>query len=57
VYEFLDASENIGQHFRPGGHGMTGEDWNALLDFADKYLLGKEGDRRFDILPSEDKMP
>ena len=29
---------NYGQH----GHAFTPEDWSAMIDFADKYLLGKE---------------
>jgi hypothetical protein len=51
VYEFLGADENLGVHFRPGGHGMTSEDWSAILDFADQYLLNRGGTRRFDVLP------
>jgi hypothetical protein len=54
VYEFLKAGENLGLNFRSGGHGMTSEDWSALLDFADQKLLKKEGTRRFDIVPVTD---
>jgi hypothetical protein len=56
VYEFLKAGENLGLNFRPGGHGMTGEDWSALLDFADQKLLKKAGTRRFDSLPPADQL-
>jgi hypothetical protein len=56
VYEFLKADENLGVHFRPGGHGMTTEDWSALLDFADQKLLNKEGKRAFDVLPPADQL-
>lgn len=57
VYEFLDAPDHLGQHFRPGGHGATEEDWTAIFDFADLYLLGKAGERRFDVLPPDDQLP
>lgn len=57
VYEFLDAGENLGLNFRSGGHGMTSEDWSALLDFADQNLLKKGGTRKFDVLPPADKLP
>lgn len=57
VYALLGADENLGVHFREGGHGMTAEDWTALLDFSDQYLLGQGGSRRFDVLPSADKLP
>jgi hypothetical protein len=56
VYEFLKAGENLGLSFRSGGHGMTSEDWSALLDFADQKLLKKEGTRRFDVVPPADKL-
>lgn len=57
VYDLLDAPQNVGLHFRPGGHGMNSEDWSAVLDFSDQYLLGKAGSRRFDELPPADQTP
>lgn len=57
VYEFLDAEQNLGVNFRAGGHGMTAEDWSAVLDFADQYLLKKGGTRKFDVLPPADQTP
>ncbi len=56
VYEFLQAEDNLGVQFRPGGHGMTMEDWTAILDFADQKLIKKPGTRRFDLLPSSDQL-
>ncbi|KNY28790.1 alpha/beta hydrolase family protein [Pseudobacteroides cellulosolvens] len=43
-------------HFRPGGHGITSEDWSAILNFADQKLLNKNGTRRFDILPPDSQL-
>jgi len=57
VYDFLGASDALGMSFREGTHGMTADDWSALLDFADQYLLEKGGSRRFDELPPADKTP
>jgi hypothetical protein len=56
VYEFLKAGDNLGLNFRPGGHGMTAEDWSALLDFSDQKLLKKGGTRKFDALPPPDQL-
>ncbi len=41
VYELLGARESIGWSFREGGHGHTGEDFDALLDFVDARFRGK----------------
>lgn len=57
VYEFLEAADHLGVNFRPGGHGMTSEDWSAILDFADQYLMKQGGSRRFDVLPPASQMP
>lgn len=57
VYEFLNVDKNIGVHFRPGGHGITSEDWSAILDFADQYLMKKGGSREFDVLPPPHLLP
>ncbi len=56
TYSFLGVEENLGASFRPGGHGMTAEDWSALLDFADQKLLNKGGSRKFDGLPPADEL-
>ena len=41
VYAFLGAPEQIGNHYRPGGHEHNVEDWEALLDFADFQFFGR----------------
>lgn len=40
VFDFLDAPENNTIHYRSGGHGFLKEDFNSILGFADKILLG-----------------
>ncbi|MEI9950104.1 MAG: hypothetical protein WDO74_14310 [Pseudomonadota bacterium] len=57
VYQLLGAEPNLGLHFRAGSHGMTAEDWSALLDFADQYLLQKGGTKKFDVIPPADQTP
>jgi hypothetical protein len=32
---------DLGFHYHTGGHTITASDWNAFLDFADKYLKPK----------------
>ena len=39
----------LGHH----SHGMVQGDWDGMLSFADKHLLGKPIDRRFDQFPAE----
>jgi len=48
VFEWLDAGDRIGLHWRDGKHAQNKEDWTALLDFADKHFFDKKTNRRFD---------
>jgi hypothetical protein len=57
VYKLLGVNENLGMNFREGKHGMTLEDWDALLNFADQKLLGKPGKRIFNEIPPAEKTP
>lgn len=57
VYDLLGVPEHLGVHWGPGRHGATEEDWNAIFDFADQYLLGKPGTRRFDVIPPAEALP
>jgi endo-1,4-beta-xylanase len=50
VFGWLGASQKTGIHFRPGPHDQNHEDWQALIDFADRVLLGKTVNHRFDSL-------
>ena len=56
VYKFLNAEDNLGINYRPGTHAFTPDDWQAVLDFADSRLLGKQVSRRFDQLPPDDQL-
>ncbi|HEX2971675.1 MAG TPA: hypothetical protein VHP11_05050, partial [Tepidisphaeraceae bacterium] len=51
VFDFLGASDRIGIYYRPGKHEQNEADWTVLLDFADRVMLGKTVDRKFDQLP------
>jgi hypothetical protein len=52
AYAFFHASDKLGVSFANRPHGMVQGDWDALLAFADKFLLGKPLDRRFDQYPA-----
>lgn len=54
VYDWLGVGDNIGLHWRPGGHAQNEEDWRALLDFADQYFFEKKVEREFNVLPYPD---
>jgi len=51
VFELLGVGEKAGIHFRKGGHEQNKEDWDALLDFADKILFKKIVKRNFESNP------
>jgi hypothetical protein len=53
VFELLGVPERLGVSWADRPHGMVQGDWDALLAFADKFLLGKQVDRRFDEFPAE----
>ena len=51
AYAFFHASDKLGVSWANRPHGMVQGDWDALLAFADKFLLGKPVDRTFDSYP------
>lgn len=51
AYDFLHASDKIGISFADRPHGMVQGDWDALLAFGDKYLMGKPTTLTFDKYP------
>jgi hypothetical protein len=56
VYEFLGVPDNLGVHFRPGGHAFTEDDWEAILDFADQRLRGFAAAESFDRFPPPEQL-
>ena len=52
VFDWLEAGENQGLHWRPGGHMQGLEDWLALLDFCDRYYFGKKSSRDLAEMPN-----
>ena len=51
AYEFLNVGDRLGVSWADRPHGMVKGDWDAMLDLADKFLLGKQVDRKFDEFP------
>ena len=53
AYALFNATDRLGINWTDRPHGMVKGDWDAMLDFADKFLLGKQVDRTFDQFPPE----
>jgi hypothetical protein len=45
------ATNRLGVNWADRPHGMVQGDWESLLSFADKFLLGKQVDQSFDHFP------
>jgi hypothetical protein len=52
AYDFFHDPDRIGINFADRPHGMVQGDWDALLAFADKFLLDKPTVRTFDRYPA-----
>jgi hypothetical protein len=52
VFEFLHAGDKLGVSWADRPHGMVQGDWDAMLAFADKFLLDKPVTRSFDQFPA-----
>ena len=48
AYAFLGVPDRLGVNYAQRGHAFTEEDWNAMLDFADKHLRAMKLDQTFD---------
>ena len=53
AFAFLHAEDKLGVSFADRPHGMVQGDWDAMLAFADKFLLGKKVERSFGVFPPE----
>ena len=51
AYALFGKTDQLGVSWADRPHGMVAGDWDALLAFADKFLLGKKIDRQFDQFP------
>ncbi len=56
AYALLGAQDRLGVNYANHGHAFTAEDWTAMMDFFDKYLLGKSIDRTFGRFPTEQEL-
>ncbi len=52
AYAFFHDADRLGISFADRPHGMVQGDWDALLAFGDKFLLGKPTTRTFDQYPA-----
>ena len=56
AYAFLGAVDKLGVYWADRPHGFGETDWDGLLAFADKHLLGKSVSRAFDLFPATDEV-
>lgn len=53
AFDLLKVPDRIGINWAERPHGIVQGDWDAMLKFADKHLLGKTVDRTFDQFPAK----
>ncbi len=51
AFEFLHVSNRLGVNWADRPHALVEDDWDAMLAFADKFLLGKPVTRTFAQFP------
>lgn len=51
AYALLGAPSKLAVHYAGHRHGLTADDWAALLDFSDSVLFGKAVGRAFNNYP------
>lgn len=56
IYKFLGVPENIGIHFREGGHALQPSDWDVVLDFSDYFFFKKNPPEGLNVLPFKDTL-
>ena len=52
-YALFGATDKLGVYWSDRPHGFGETDWDGLLSFADKHLLGKRVSRAFDLFPAD----
>ncbi len=55
AYALLNAQDKLGVHYSHHAHAFTGEDWTALMDFADQNLRGMTSSKSFDHFLTPDQ--
>jgi hypothetical protein len=53
AYALFGAKDKLGMYWSNRPHGFGANDWEGLLAFADKHLLGKNVPQAFDLLPAD----
>jgi hypothetical protein len=56
AYALFGAEDRLGVNYANHGHAFTAEDWTAIMDFFDKYALGKKVDHTFNRFPTEKEL-
>ncbi len=56
AYALFGATDHLGVNYANHGHAFTADDWTAMMDFFDKYLMGKPVERTFSHFPTEKEL-
>ena len=57
AYKLLGVPDKLGVSWATRPHGSVQGDWDALINFADKHLLGQKSEWAFDKFPEEPAAP
>jgi hypothetical protein len=57
AYALFNATDRLGVNWSDRRHGLVQNDWDAMFDFADKFLLGQNVDRSFAEFPPATTRP
>ncbi len=53
AFALMGAADKLGVYWSDRPHGFSDTDWDGLLAFADKHLLGRHVTRAFDLFPAD----
>jgi hypothetical protein len=56
AYALFGAVDHLGVNYANHGHAFTADDWTAMMDFFDRYAMGRKVERSFTRFPGEKEL-